>query len=198
MSITSLFFLVAIVELAMAFSQTLRSLFKFNLPIFFTCGLMMVMLFVVSIVEIPGKPLWAKGYRNCINSELHCLTKLSCKGLFFVYVSLYLLLVAQSIGQRGFLSLIYYFSSLLGSFVGFIGISIGLKRSIYLEHARKEIEANYNGSFMSVYNDFAREDPQHGLSPEEFSKLCSELSQNQIYFSEIDLVYIYNALDRTQ
>lgn len=82
--------------------------------------------------------------------------------------------------------------------VAVIGLFIGVRKSLKLEKIRKQIISNYRGNTNEVFIKYAALDPRHGLTFEEFRRICEDFSQGRCVWDDNDMSVIYNALDEHQ
>lgn len=126
-----------------------------------------------------------------IGKYARILTRLTGKGVFFLFLGCSMLGAQWTVPTAGFALFLATMMSLLPVLVGAATVFIGVMKSFKLEKARHALTA---AAPEQLYDQLALTDrgPQGGLSPAEFNELSSRSCG--LKWEAADLKLIYNAL----
>eukprot|EP00920_Eleutheroschizon_duboscqi_P035911 GHVT01086878.1.p1 GENE.GHVT01086878.1~~GHVT01086878.1.p1 ORF type:complete len:273 (-),score=42.41 GHVT01086878.1:1015-1833(-) len=195
----TLFFTAGMAVVLGAAASCIGSLLTFQLANVVVSTFLCIFGVIMMTLDIPGSPRWAGRYRSLIRKYIRFLTRLTGKGLWFLFLGC---MSACSMWptRKGFGGLL--FAAVCISFfvigVAVVGLLIAVRKSLRLERVRKAVQASCRGAFMDVYRKYAMTDPQHGMQFEELNRMCADHTSGKLQFDVTDLGIIYNALDEHQ
>jgi len=128
--------------------------------------------------------------RHGVNRFVAILTRVSGKGVVYMFLGCTLWSSMFSNLEGGFLLFLAVLLGVLIFFTGIVSLVLGISKSRNLNLVRLELHKHEN--VQQMYDSHAKTKPELGLTSEEFNKMSPYL--RGVSFEGSDLKFIFNAL----